>query len=71
MLLVGEPSIRQLVEQLTQGEAGSVPKAVTWNLRWLRDPHTPQSRAKARKLQGLLDCGSVVMIQETHWEPGR
>ena len=42
--------------------------AATWNLRWLTDPGTDKARAKRAQLLKLTDRGTVVLLQETHWD---
>eukprot|EP00975_Prorocentrum_lima_P051950 10879122-Prorocentrum_lima.AAC.1 len=47
--------------------------AASWNVRWIRDPVpvSLQGHAKRKALLRLTQHGSIAMIQETHWEPGR
>eukprot|EP00975_Prorocentrum_lima_P069560 12927031-Prorocentrum_lima.AAC.1 len=44
---------------------------MSWNTRWIRDPHGIQSRAKAAFIKRALGRGAVILLQETHWEVGR
>eukprot|EP00975_Prorocentrum_lima_P009943 2116399-Prorocentrum_lima.AAC.1 len=41
---------------------------MTWNVRWLRDPHTVASGAKRAIINRNLQAGNPVLLQETHWD---
>ena len=40
---------------------------LSWNIRWIVDPHSEASAAKRSLLSRLLAKGYVICIQETHW----
>ena len=40
---------------------------LSWNIRWIVDPHSDSSTAKRNLLSRLLAKGYVVCVQETHW----
>ncbi|MFM7987974.1 MAG: endonuclease/exonuclease/phosphatase family protein, partial [Candidatus Fonsibacter sp.] len=43
-------------------------RLVSWNVRWLVSPHSPQGIAKKARIQRALAAGKMVLLQETHWD---
>ena len=43
------------------------PGFVSWNARWLVDPHSAVNTNKRQLRRRWLDVGKVVLLQETHW----
>ena len=48
---------------------GTTVRVATWNVRWLRDPHTAAATAKRAVILRLLAEGCIVLLQETHSGP--
>ena len=44
------------------------PGFVSWNVRWLIDPHSVQNIPKRQRIRRWLDAGKVILLRETHWE---
>ena len=61
-------STQRIQDGIRRARAPGAGDAVTWNLRWLTDPRTARARAKRELLLQLADQGSVVLLQETHWD---
>ena len=60
-------SVRRALEA-ARSPAGGL-RAVTWNLRWAVDPHTPKAVAKRAVVLKAIRGGCAVALQETHWGP--
>ena len=58
--------LHALAQSRQQARACSL---ASWNVRWLRSPHTPQAEAKRAIIVKQLIAGRPVAIQETHWTP--
>ena len=43
------------------------PGIVSWNAKWLVDPHSAPNTNKRQLIRRWLDAGKIVLLQETHW----
>ena len=66
-LLIGTSSLQDLIDATRRHQDSSGPSFVSWNVRWMVDPHTTQNNAKRLRIRRWLDAGKIVMLQETHW----
>ena len=57
-------SLYQALRAVSRAPAARV---ASWNARWLRSPHTHRGTGKKRELQQLLQNGTIMAVQETHW----
>eukprot|EP00974_Lingulodinium_polyedra_P025576 2473171-Lingulodinium_polyedra.AAC.1 len=39
----------------------------SWNTRWMVDPINEKTTDKKAVIQTMVDAGTVVLLQETHW----
>eukprot|EP00974_Lingulodinium_polyedra_P015492 1499846-Lingulodinium_polyedra.AAC.1 len=39
----------------------------SWNTRWTVDPNSEKTVDKKAVIQTMVDAGTVVLLQETHW----
>ena len=56
-----------LVQALQAAARAPAARFATWNIRWLRSPHTSRGTTKLKELTELLLAGTIVAVQETHW----
>ena len=54
LLLQARPSLSEIV-------------IISWNARWIVDPHSGPSASKRELISRLLSKGYIVCLQETHW----
>ena len=66
MLLEGR-SLDDLTRALSQPPLDVAPSFVTWNVRWLVDPHALANVRKRLRIRRWLEAGRIVLLQETHW----
>ena len=65
--LIGGISVSKLRARLNDLPALTGAHLVSWNIRWLLDPHTAKAAIKRTAILGHLLQGKIVCLQETHW----
>ena len=67
--LLSKGCLATLIETIKATPKQNGPGFATWNVRWMRDPHTKKAGIKRAILVKMAVKGVVVAIQETHRDP--
>ncbi len=67
--LCQQVTLPHLVNRVRAHHSEDGPRLASWNVRWLRDPHSATAARKRDVINRLLASGYIVLLQETHWDP--
>jgi len=66
--LLSTLTVSDLVSRLATRRTPGMRDFLSWNVRWLKDERSRNIQAKKAAIYGALLTGSLVPLQETHWD---